>query len=68
MTQEQSQVGTTVVDVEPSRFDLLLLAIPLALLTGIVAAPLFSVPFVRTIVVGAIAAASLIGYGLYAVS
>jgi len=68
MTQEQSQVGTTVVDVEPSRFDLLLLAIPLALLTGIVAAPLFSVPFIRTIVVGAIAAASLIGYGLYAVS
>lgn len=68
MSQEQPQIGTAVVDVEPSRFDLLLVAIPLALVAGVVAGPLLSVPVARTAVVGAAVAASLIGYGIYTVS
>ena len=50
-----------------SRFDLLLVAIPVALAVGFSSGRLLSVPLFFGWMGGAAAAATLIGYGVYAV-
>jgi len=51
-----------------SQFDLLLVAIPLALLGGGLSPILFSVPSFVGITLGATLAASLVGYSIYVVA
>jgi hypothetical protein len=51
-----------------TEFDLLLAAIPLALLAGAVSAQLLSVPSFVGIAIGAALAGSLVGYGIYVIT
>jgi hypothetical protein len=66
MTQNQPQ--RRFVGGQPSQFDLLLIAIPLALVAGLVSTFLTSVPQFAGTTLGAAVAGSLIGYGIYAIS
>ncbi|MFW6320513.1 MAG: hypothetical protein ACOC0Z_01575 [Halohasta sp.] len=64
----QPQLRTAVLDGQFSKFDLLLAAIPLTLLSGICFAVALPVPEFVGIAMGAALAASLVGYGIYAVA
>ncbi|ATW87409.1 hypothetical protein halTADL_0606 [Halohasta litchfieldiae] len=68
MSRNHSQVETADGDRRPSQFDLLLAAIPLALLAGLSSVFLFSVPQFVGVALGAAIAAGLIGYSVYAVA
>jgi|AntRauTorcE11898_2_1112593.scaffolds.fasta_scaffold63298_1 phosphotransferase system glucose/maltose/N-acetylglucosamine-specific IIC component len=68
MTRNQPQVGETGSGEQPSQFDFLLAAIPLALLAGVGSVVFFSVPQFIGVTVGAGVAAGLIGYSVYAVT
>lgn len=64
---DQPRLRTVVSAGQLTEFDLLLAMVPLALLAGAVSAQLLSVPSYVGIAVGAALAASLVGYGIYAV-
>lgn len=68
MSWSHPQIGTTDGDGQPSQFDLLLAAIPLALLAGLGSVLFFSVPQFVGVALGAGVAAGLIGYSVYAVA
>lgn len=68
MSRTQPQLGETGSGEQPSQFDFLLAAIPLALLAGISSVVFFPVPQFVGVTVGAAAAAGLIGYSIYAIT
>jgi len=65
MATTQSQHQRRVVNSQLSRFDLLLVAIPLALAAGIASSFVVAIPFFVGVATGAVVAATLVGYGLY---
>jgi len=52
----------------PSQFDYLLIAIPLALLAGVGSVVMFPIPLFVGVSLGAVVAAGLVAYGVYAIT
>jgi len=68
MAQIQHAVGETESEQRCSEFDLLLIAIPVALLAGVGSVVFFAIPPFVGVTLGAAVAAGLIGYSIYAVA
>lgn len=68
MSLDNSQVSEIATSRGLSQFDILLVAIPLALLAGVVSVLVFSVPQSIGMTLGAAVAACLIGYSVYAIT
>ncbi len=68
MAQTRHAVDETRPEQNCSAFDLLLVAIPLALLAGVASVVFFPIPQFVGVTLGAAVAACLIGYGIYAIA
>jgi len=68
MEQDRHAVDTVESERNCSQFDLLLVAIPLALLAGVGSVVLFPIPQFVGVSLGAAVAACLVAYGVYAIT
>ncbi|MEA1930041.1 MAG: hypothetical protein U9O06_00615 [Euryarchaeota archaeon] len=68
MAQTQHTVDETRPERNCSEFDLLLVAIPLALLAGVGSVVFFPIPQFVGVTLGAAVAACLVGYSIYAIA
>ena len=67
-TTEPRQPADGTPELDCSRFDYLLVAIPLALLAGVVSVAVFSIPQFVGVSLGAALAACFVAYGVYTIA